>query len=265
MINEFKKRSKLSDDVDWLVLKENGVVLNKNGSYQKTFKYRGFDLISYTEDQIKNLVERSNNLMKRIDENWTIHVEVKRKKANKYIESNFQYLAGKIIEEERKEHFIGNNAEYYINEYYATLTYLLPRDIENKMSEYFIENKLEEIITDTSLEDFIKSFNRFFNLFKEIFLEAEELTAQETINYLHSCVSEKDIEVKIQKVPFALNNYLCDTPLLRNLGDLKLGETYIKAITIMDIPNFTEPCILDELNNLPFEYRWVTKIGRAHV
>lgn len=259
MINEFKKRSKLSDDVDWLVLKENGVVLNKNGSYQKTFKYRGFDLISYTEDQIKNLVERSNNLMKRIDENWTIHVEVKRKKANKYIESNFQYLAGKIIEEERKEHFIGNNAEYYINEYYATLTYLLPRDIENKMSEYFIENKLEEIITDTSLEDFIKSFNRFFNLFKEIFLEAEELTAQETINYLHSCVSEKDIEVKIQKVPFALNNYLCDTPLLRNLGDLKLGETYIKAITIMDIPNFTEPCILDELNNLPFEYRWVTR------
>lgn len=259
MINEFKKRAKLSDDVDWLVLKGNGVVLNKNGSYQKTFKYRGFDLISYTEEQIKNLIERSNNLMKRIDENWTIHVEVKRKKAKEYIESNFKYLAGKIIEEERKEHFIGNNAEYYINEYYATLTYLLPRDIENKMSEYFIENKLEEIITDTSLEDFIKSFNRFFNLFKEIFLEAEELTAQETINYLHSCVSEKDIDVRIQKVPFALNNYLCDTPLLRNLGDLKLGDTYIKAITIMDIPNFTEPCILDELNNLPFEYRWVTR------
>lgn len=259
MINEFKERAKLSDEIDWLVLKENGVVLNKNGSYQKTFKYRGFDLISYTEEQIKNLVERSNNLMKRIEENWTLHVEVRRKKANKYIESNFQYLAGKIIEEERKEHFIGNNAEYYINEYYVTLTYLIPRDFENKMSEFFIEKRLEEVITDTSLEDFMKSFNRFFNLFKEIFLEAEELTPEETINYLHSCVSEKDQNVKIQKVPFALNNYLCDTPLLRNLSDLKLGKTYVKAITIIDIPNFTEPCILDELNNLPFEYRWVTR------
>lgn len=259
MINEFKERAKLSDEIDWLVLKENGIVLNKNGSYQKTFKYRGFDLISYTEEQIKNLVERSNNLMKRIEENWTIHIEVRRKKAKKYIESNFQYLAGKIIEEERKEHFIGNNAEYYINEYYVTLTYLIPRDIENKMSEFFIEKRLEEVITDTSLEDFIKSFNRFFNLFKEIFLEAEELTPEETINYLHSCVSEKDQNVKIQKVPFALNNYLCDTPLLRNLSDLKLGKTYVKAITIIDIPNFTEPCILDELNNLPFEYRWVTR------
>lgn len=259
MIKEFKERAKLSDDIDWLVLKENGMIINKNGSYQKSFKYRGFDLISYTEEQIKNLMERSNNLMKRIDENWTIHVEVRRKKANKYIESDFKYLAGKIIENERKEHFVGNNAEYYINEYYVTLTYLLPRDLENKMSEFFIEKKLEEIITDTSIEDFIKSFNRFFNLFKEIFLEAEELTPLETINYLHSCVSEKEYNVKIQKVPFALNNYLCDTPLLRNLPDLKLGKKYIKAITIVDLPNFTEPCILDELNNLPFEYRWVTR------
>lgn len=259
MINEFKKRAKLSDEIDWLVLKENGVVLNKNGSYQKTFRYRGFDLISYTEDQIKNLVERSNNLMKRIEENWTIHVEVKRKKAKEYIESNFECLAGKIIENERKEHFIGNNAEYYINEYYVTLTYLLPRDIEHQMSEFFIEKKLEEIITDTSLEDFIKSFTRFFNLFKEIFLEAEELTPQETIKYLHSCVSEKEYDIKIPRVPFALNNYLCDTPLLRNLSELKLGKTYTKAITIVDLPNFTEPCILDELNNLPFEYRWVTR------
>lgn len=259
MINEFKKRAKVSDEISWLVLKENGIVLNKNGSYQKTFKYRGFDLISYTEEQIKNLIERSNNLMKRIDENWTIHIEVRRKKADKYIESNFKTLAGRIIEEERKEHFIGQNAEYYINEYYVTLTYLVPRDIENKMSEFFIEKKLEEIIPDTSLEDFIKSFNRFFNLFKEIFLEARELTPEETITYLHSCVSEKETKVNMPVVPFALANYLCDTPLLRNLTDLKLGNTYIKAISIIGLPNFTEPCLLDELNNLPFEYRWVTR------
>ncbi|SKA06217.1 type IV secretion system protein VirB4 [Cetobacterium ceti] len=259
MINEFKKRTKLSDEINWLVLKNNGIVLNKNGSYQKTFKYRGFDLISYTEDQIKNLVERSNNLMKRIEENWTIHTEVRRKKAREYIDSNFEFLAGQIIEKERKEHFIGNNAEYYINEYYVTLTYLVPRDLENKMSEFFVEKKLEEIITDESLEDFKKSFTRFLNLFKEIFLEAEELTPEETISYLHSCVSEKQYDVKVPQIPFALNNYLCDSHLLRNLTEIKLGSTYIKAITLMDLPNFTQPCILDELNNLPFEYRWVTR------
>lgn len=259
MINEFKKRAKLSDEVSWVVLNKNGIVLNKNGSYQKTFKYKGFDLISYTEEQIKNLVERANNLMKRIEENWTIHVEARRKKADKYIESNFKTLAGRIIEEERKEHFIGKNAEYYINEYYVTLTYLVPRDIENKMSEFFIEKKLEEIISDTSLEEYTKNFNRFFNLFKEIFLEVEELSVEETLTYLHSCVSEKNYTVKVPEVPFAISNYICDTPLLRNLEELKLGETYIKAVTIVGLPNFTEPCLLDELNNLPFEYRWVTR------
>lgn len=259
MINEFKKRKKLSDNVSWLALTANGIVLNKNGSYQKTFRYRGFDLISYTEEQIRNLVERANNLMKRIEQNWTIHIEVRRKKANKYIESNFEFLAGKIIDEERKEHFIGNSSEYYVNEYYVTLTYLLPRDIEEKISGFFIERNINEIINDTSLEEFIKSFNRFLNLFKEIFLEVEELTSEETLTYLHSCVSEKDYNIRVPEVPFALNNYLCDTPLLRNLVDLKLGKKYIKPITIIGLPNFTKPCFLDDLNNLPFEYRWVTR------
>lgn len=259
MINEFKKRKKLSDNVSWLALTANGIVLNKNGSYQKTFRYRGFDLISYTEEQIRNLVERANNLMKRIEQNWTIHIEVRRKKANKYIESNFEFLAGKIIDEERKEHFIGNSSEYHVNEYYVTLTYLLPRDIEEKMSDFFIERNISEIINDTSLEEFIKSFNRFLNLFKEIFLEVEELTSEETLTYLHSCVSEKDYNIRVPEVPFALNNYLCDTPLLRNLVDLKLGKKYIKPITIIGLPNFTKPCFLDDLNNLPFEYRWVTR------
>lgn len=259
MINEFKKRAKVSDNVNWLVLTENAVVLNKNGSYQKTFKYKGFDLISYTEEQIKNLVERNNNLMKRIEENWTIHIDVRRKKAEKYIDSNFKYLAGRIIDEERKEHFIGNNAEYYINEYYVTLTYLLPKDIEGQISEFFIEKSIKETINNESLEEFLKAYNRFLNLFKEIFLEVEELSPEQTLTYLHSCVSEKDYTIRVPEVPFALANYLCDTPLLRNLSDLKLGKKYIKPITIIGLPNFTEPCFLDELNNLPFDYRWVTR------
>lgn len=255
----FNNRNILSDSINWLTITKNGIVLNKNGSYQKTFKYRGFDLISYTEEQIALLTERANNLMKRIEQNWSIHIEVIRKKASIFTNSKFEYLAGQIIENERKEHFIGTNAEYYVNEYYITLTYLLPNDISGKINEFFLEKKLEQKINDNSLNEFLKSFYRFFNLFKEIFLEAEELTPQETLTYLHSCVSNKNYDIRMPEVPFALGNYLCDTPLLRNINNLKLGDTYIKAITIIGLPNFTEPCFLDDLNNLPFEYKWVTR------
>ncbi|MGL5569271.1 MAG: ATPase [Cetobacterium sp.] len=259
MINEFKKRKKLSDAIPWLLLEKNGVVFNKNGSLQKTFKYRGFDLISSTGDQISNLTARANNLLKRIEKNWTLHVEVRRVKATEYIESDFEYLAGRLIEEERKEHFVGNNAEYYYNECYVTLTYLVPKDMETNISTFFVEKNIREFLQDTTLEDFNKNFKRFFNLFKEIFLEAVELDQEETLTFLHSCVSEKNHKIKVPEVPFALANMLCDTPLLRNLTNLKLGNKYIVPITIIGLPNFTEPCFLDELNNLPFEYRWVSR------
>ena len=39
----------------------------------------------------------------------------------------------------------------------------------------------------------------------------------------------------------------------------RLGRTHLRTLTVMGFPSATYPGLLDELNRLPFPYRWMTR------
>ena len=55
-----------------------------------------------------------------------------------------------------------------------------------------------------------------------------------------------------------ISNYLCDSDMVGGLKP-KLGNKHMRCISLQGFPNFTVPCMFDELNRLGFEYRWVTR------
>lgn len=257
MLKEYnEEKGKLSSYVPWICLIDKGVVLNKNGTLQKTLKYRGYDLDSSTVYELKNINAKLNDVIKRLGQGWSLNVEARRKRCTDYIEAENEILAIDIIEKERKLNFLEN--EHFESEYYLTIVQLIPTDNSKKVGEIFLEYAKKSEILDKTLENFNKEFKKILNLFKEIFLEVTELDDEETYTYLHSCVSTKTDKVVVPKIPYAMANYLCDSDLVGGLKP-KLRGKEIRCISIQGFPNYTVPGFFDVLNRLNIPYRWITR------
>jgi len=257
MIKEYQdEKNKLSTYIPWIAMIDEGVILNKNGTFQKTLKFRGYDLDSATIYELQNSNGRLNNILARFEGNWTMHIEARRVHSKEYESTEIENFALKLIDNERKSKF--QSGTYFESEYYLTLTYLTPVDTEKKLKNFFIEEEKTAENIDKSLENFKKEFKEIKGLFKDLFLEVQELSKEETYEYLHSCVSIKNHKIIVPEVPMYISNYLCDSDMVGGLKP-KLGNKHMRCISLQGFPNFTVPCMFDELNRLGFEYRWVTR------
>ncbi len=88
--------------------------------------------------------------------------------------------------------------------------------------------------------------------------EAHFLDDSETSTYLHSAISEEKHQIKVPETPMYLDALLADTPLIGGFSS-KLGNQHLKTITILGFPATTMPALLDQLNQLPICYRWMTR------
>lgn len=257
MIKEYQdEKNKLSTYIPWIAMIDEGVILNKNGTFQKTLKFRGYDLDSATIYELQNSNGRLNNVLTRLEGSWTMHIEARRVHSKEYESTEIENFALKLIDDERKSKF--QSGTYFESEYYLTLTYLTPVDTEKKLKNFFIEEEKTAENIDKSLENFKKEFKEIKGLFKDLFLEVQELSKEETYEYLHSCVSIKNHKIIVPEVPMYISNYLCDSDMVGGLKP-KLGNKHMRCISLQGFPNFTVPCMFDELNRLGFEYRWVTR------
>src|SRR3546814_3743318 len=65
-LREYRSRAdRLADHLPWAALIAPGVVLNKDGSFQRTLRFRGPDLESATEAELVAACARANNDLKR--------------------------------------------------------------------------------------------------------------------------------------------------------------------------------------------------------
>jgi type IV secretory pathway VirB4 component len=82
---EYRRRSQsLADFLPWAALVREGVVLNKDGSFQRTAKFRGPDLDSATPAELVSMTSRLNNALRRLGTGWAIFIEAQRQPAHNY-------------------------------------------------------------------------------------------------------------------------------------------------------------------------------------
>jgi type IV secretory pathway VirB4 component len=86
---EYRKRATLlADYLPWAGLVASGVVLNKDGAFQRTAAFRGPDLDSATESELIATCARLNNALKRLGSGWALFVEAARHPAAAYPKSS---------------------------------------------------------------------------------------------------------------------------------------------------------------------------------
>ncbi|RVA42675.1 conjugal transfer protein TrbE, partial [Mesorhizobium sp. M7A.F.Ca.CA.004.11.1.1] len=84
MLNLSEYRSKadrLADHLPWAALVASGIVLNKDGSFQRTLRFRGPDLESATEAELVGICARANNALRRLGSGWALFFEAERTEA----------------------------------------------------------------------------------------------------------------------------------------------------------------------------------------
>src|SRR5690606_21135073 len=108
------------------------------------------------------------------------------------------------------------------------------------------------------LERFQQESDQFIALLETAMPEARWLSDEQTLTYLHDCVSDRAHRVAVPETPCHLVQLLTDAPLIGGLAPT-LGARHLKVISVRSFITETEPGLLDQLNRLPISYRWVTR------
>jgi type IV secretion system protein TrbE len=261
MLNLAEYRNKgvgLADFLPWAALVASGVVLNKDGSFQRSARFRGPDLDSATPAELIGTSARLNNTLRRLGSGWAIFVEAQRSPANTYAESRFPDPVSALVDSERRAQFEEEGA-HFESAYYLTFLYLPPSEDAARAEGWLYEGSEKSGVNPHEvLRGFIDRTDRVLQLVEGFVPEVEWLDDGETLTYLHSTISTKRQRVRVPEIPMYLDSILVDQPLTGGL-EPRLGNTHLRTLTIMGFPSATHPGILDELNRLAFPYRWSTR------
>jgi len=256
---EYRNRnSRLADFLPWAALVGTGIVLNKNGSFQRTARFRGPDLDSAVPAELVAVAGRLNNAFRRLGSGWAIFVEAQRHAAAIYPANTFPDTASALVDAERKADFEEAGA-HFESSYFLTFTYLAPAEDAARAETWLYEGREKTGIDPNEvLTVFADRTDRLLRLIEAFMPECRWLDDGETLTYLHGCVSTKRHRVRVPETPMYLDALLADQPLTGGL-EPRLGPSHLRVLTITGFPTATTPGLLDELNRLAFPYRWSTR------
>jgi type IV secretion/conjugal transfer VirB4 family ATPase len=253
-----KKPQALADFLPWAALVAPGVIANKDGSFQRTARFRGPDLDSATPAELVSTTARLNGALRRLGSGWAVFVEAQRVPASRYPRSRFPDAASALVEMERRFQFEEEGA-HFESTYFLTFVWLPPVDAADRAEGWLYENRAAAGADGrAALTGFIDRTDRVLALLDGFMPEAAWLSDQETLTYLHSTVSTRRHAVRVPETPMHLDTILVDEPLSGGL-EPRLGNAHLRTLTVLGFPSRTWPGLLDDLNRLAFPYRWCVR------
>ncbi|WP_157219138.1 conjugal transfer protein TrbE [Flavisphingomonas formosensis] len=259
-LSEYRLRSdRLADHLPWAALVAPGIVLNKDGSFQRSLRFRGPDLESATEAELISAAARANNVLKRFGSGWALFFEAERREAVAYPDSVFLDAASWLVDRERRAGFLAAGT-HYESRYHLTLLWLPPADSVEAPGRALVERSEAERGRDwrTALTWFVAETDRALDLFAAFMPEVAALDSTETLTYLHGTVSPRRHPVAVPETPFYLDGLLADVPLTGGL-EPRLGAVHLRTLSVLGFPSMSRPGLLDALNHQDFGYRWTSR------
>jgi type IV secretion/conjugal transfer VirB4 family ATPase len=253
---------RLPDRLPWACLVAPGVVLQKDAVFQMTVAFRGPDLASSLDAELMAASARINNALRRLGSGWGLFIEAQRFESSAYPRSNWSHPAADMVDRERQIAFEHAGA-HYESSYYLTFTWRLPPERSTRAAAFFFHEASgrpadERTALTRELRHFQKAVAEIVDILSGVFPDVGTLDDDQTLAYLHSTISTHRHPVRAPETPMYLDALLPDMPL--SPGDVPmLGDHFLCTLTVTGFPGSTFPGVLDALNHLQTEYRWVTR------
>ncbi|MFT3722139.1 MAG: conjugal transfer protein TrbE [Hyphomonadaceae bacterium] len=269
--------SRLEDFLPWGLLVAPGVILNKDGSFQRTASFRGPDVRSSTPQELSAFAARANNVFRRLGSGWAVYIEAERCEITSYPGGVFPDDLSRLIDAERAAAFEAAGAQFETF-HHLTLQWTPPPDAHARAHAFFFEldRKAREHGASSeeqaaravrhaglrtardALEQFQRLAAQAFDLFEGIVAAFHLLDDDETLTYLRRTISPRPRPVRAPAAGAFLDGLVCDAPLIGGTRPI-LGDRHLRVLTLKGFPPLTAPGLLDDLNALPLAYRWMTR------
>jgi len=258
-LREYRRRpAMLADFLPWAALVAPGVVLNKDGSFQRTAEFRGPDLDSATDAQVAAVAGRLNGALRRLGSGWALFVEARRDAVGAYPDSLFPDPVSALVDAERRAAFV-ESGEHFESRYFLTLTYLPPADRRGRIEGLFFEGRTGSALDwRGELNSFVDRTDRLLALLDGMMPTVGWLDDAATLSFLHGAIATVRQRVAVPGTPMQLDALLATEALVGGL-EPRLGSAHLRVLTLTGFPAATVPGLLDELNRLGLAYRWTTR------
>ena len=234
------------------------VCINKDGSLQATWKYRGPDLDSSVEEELAVITNRLHQALAGLKTGYVLYFESQRTPSTAYAATEyFPDPVTRGMDAERCKLF--SSGIYYESTFYGTLYFLPPKDRQEQIKELIVEGREKKV---TKAEDilalFAEQIEKFYIMLRGLRITVDFLDEDGLLTYLHSTVADNHRPIKYPGNRFFIDKYLYDTPFYGGL-EPQLGRKHMRVIVPITYSKETIFGFFDELNRLDFSYRWVTR------
>lgn len=265
-MKEFRSHLKgLPDLLNYGAMVDNGIVLNKDGSFTTAFYFRGQDLASSTNEELAAVSSQINAALMKLGTGWMLHIDSIRVPATSYPDASRSFFPDATtlaIEAERRAQHHQEGA-HFDNVYALALTFQVPPDLHSKIAAVFVDDDSAAANSKKEM-NYTQLLNRFKGTVADVVgafsarLQLRQMNSDDLLTYLHGCLTGVHHPVNMPGIPMYLDAILGSKDFYTGLAP-RVGDKHIRVVTLFGFPGDSQPGILDMLNQLPIEYRWSTR------
>ena len=251
----------LSDLLLYAKMVDNGIILQTDGSFLTAFWFKGSDLETSSDEELAVLSGQINTVFNLLGSGWIIHIDTLRYVSMDYTPAShcyFQDASSRLIDDERRRLY-QSEGSHYENAYAISFTFRPSIDFGSKLGLFFQRKKPDG---EYNYSYYLTLFKQKLNEITELLTQQLNLSAmnsQEIVSFISWCLTGEAVELKLpQQTGGFLKHYLASMDLLGGESP-RIGDSYIRAITVSGFPAESYPGILDKLNYIDFPYRFNTR------
>src|SRR5262245_4450890 len=252
----------LSDAVNWRTMILPGLVLQKRlHGLQRHYRVRGPDLLGRSEEEQGALMLAANGVLQRLGGHWMLQSEAQRTRVKTLPALKTPYVVTNLMDEEHRTRLLKHSRE---TTYALTLSWLPPQLSAERGIKFLMRGpgRPTRVTRDADvpqLGEFIQQTDFFLGLLRGILAQCRGMDEQETLTYLHNCVSDRWYPVGPLASWLDLDQQLCDTDLDPAGWYPQLGRWHLRTCSLYAYPAQSLAGIMRHLEALALDFRWCTR------
>lgn len=256
----FSDEPGFSDLLNYAHIVADGIVINKDGAFLTTYKFRGPDINSASPAELDALSASFNRMMMFLEDGWMLHLDEIRVPSIAYPTAGaFPSQSGvaALIDEERRRFYAAAGA-HYENLQFLTFVWKFPVPIIKTARHWFVDgtNTADDDLNLTKLlQIFTNIVERCVNLVST-FLILEALSTADLLSFLNTCIAGELTPIAVPPPHTFIDCVLARHNVVGGYTP-KVGTKHVIALAIVSYLNRnTVPGLLEEMSTYPIMYRW---------